>query len=68
MVVASTLSVVAGLATFFATRHPGLALKVGKATLAAIGGASVVYAVGLGGTVAEEIITEENPEKKKETK
>ena len=49
MAVASVASVVAGVATFFATRHPWLAFEAGKATLAAVGGAAVGGAVGYGG-------------------
>ena len=52
MVVASVASVVAGVATFFATRHPILAFEAGKATLVAIGGAAVGGLIGTGGTVA----------------
>ncbi len=54
MAVASVASVVAGVATFFATRHPLLALKAGEATLAAVGGAAVVGLIGTGGSVAVE--------------
>jgi hypothetical protein len=55
--VASVASVVAGVATFLATRHPFLAFEAGKATLAAIGGAAVGGLIGTGGTVAVEKIT-----------
>ncbi len=54
MAVASVASVVAGVATFFATRHPWLAFEAGKATLAAVGGAAVGGLIGTGGTVAVE--------------
>ena len=60
MAVASVASVVAGVATFFATRHPFLAFEAGKATLAAIGGAAVGGLIGTGGTVAVEKITQES--------
>ena len=49
--VASVTSVVAGVATFFATRHPWLAFSAVKATFGAIGGAAVG---GILGTVAVE--------------
>jgi len=52
VIVASSSAVVAGVATFFATRHPWLSFEVGKATLTAIGGAAVGGLLGTGGTVA----------------
>ena len=58
--VASVASVVAGVATFFVTRHPYLAFEAGKATLCGIGGAAVGGLIGTGGTVAVEKITEED--------
>lgn len=60
MAVASVTSVVAGVATFFATRHPWLAFEAGKATLAVVGGAAVGGLLGTGGTVAVEKITEDD--------
>ncbi len=54
MAVASVASVVAGVSTFFATRHRLLAWKAGEATLAVVGGATVGGLIGHGGSVAVE--------------
>jgi len=61
--VATVTSVVAGVGTFFATRHPYLAFEVGKATLTGIGGAAVGGLLGTGGAVVVEKITEEDEDK-----
>ena len=66
MVVAGTAAVVAGVITFLVTRHPLLVYEAGLTTFVTLGGTAVGGAVGFGGTVAVEKITEEYPEKKKE--
>ena len=65
MAVASVTSVVAGVGTFFATRHPYFAFEVMKATFAGLGGAAVGGLLGTGGTVVVEKITEEDEDKTK---
>ncbi len=48
---------VAGIGTFIATRHPIIALEVGKATLVALGGAAAGGLIGTGGAVATEWVS-----------
>ncbi len=55
---------VVGIATFFATRHPLLALEAGEATLAAVGGAAVGGLAVICGKAGIIWITEENKDKK----
>jgi hypothetical protein len=45
--------VVAGVATFFITKHPLLALEAGYATLACVGGAALG---GLAGACGTEVV------------
>jgi hypothetical protein len=52
--VASVASVVAGVPTFFVTRHPVLALKAGADTFATVGGVVLQSYIVINAVVAVE--------------
>ena len=58
----------AGIGTFCATRHPGLALEAAEATLVTFGGAAAGGLIGTGGAVVTEWVIEENKDEKKHKK